>query len=184
MCTRTASILSVVLFNIEAAELTVRYYNEAKVSTKALAFAVETANRTLRQAGVKARWIDCYLDAAACKGDVESAVVELTIAADIQSEGVGNFAMGISLLPGVYAKVLWNRVTRYAKAFDVPVATVLGYVMAHEIGHLLMNTAAHAPEGVMKAVWTRTDTSLLAGGRMAFQGYEGAKMRRRLRGTR
>ena len=124
MWTSTASILSVVLFNIEAAELTVRYYNEAKVSTKALAFAVETANRTLRQAGVKARWIDCYVEAAACKGDVEAAVVELTIAADIQSEGVGNFAMGISLLPGVYAKVLWNRVNRYAKTFDVPVATV------------------------------------------------------------
>ena len=74
MWTSTASILSVVLFNIEAAELTVRYYNEAKVSTKALAFAVETANRTLRQAGVKARWIDCYVEAAACKGDVEAAV--------------------------------------------------------------------------------------------------------------
>ena len=188
MRTNAAAIFSIALFTTEAAELTVRYYNEAQVSAKALAVAVETANLALRQAGITARWVDCYADASACRYGDEFAVVELTIAVTAKDapafSGTTNFTMGVSLLPekgtGVHAKVLWNRVTRYAKAYDVPAARVLGFVMAHEIGHLLMNTGAHSREGIMKAGWSGKDISLLAGRRLAFQGHEAAMMRRQL----
>ena len=181
-----ATTAAVIFFAAEASRLTVHYYNEAKVSRNALVVAVATADHALRQAGVTAHWVDCYTAATgSCKSDVGSAFIELTISAPSDQtpalKGTSNFTMGLSLLPengtGVYAKVLWNRVTRFAKAHDIPVALVLGNVMAHEIGHLLMNTATHSPAGIMKAGWSGRDKSLLSRGAMSFQGHEGALMR-------
>jgi hypothetical protein len=34
-------------------------------------------------------------------------------------------------------------------------ATVLGFAVAHEIGHLLLGNNAHGAAGVMRAVWSR-----------------------------
>ena len=34
---------------------------------------------------------------------------------------------------------------------------LLGYVMAHEIVHMLQGVASHSPEGLMKAQWTAKD---------------------------
>jgi len=35
--------------------------------------------------------------------------------------------------------------------------TLLGYAIAHELGHVLLGTPAHSPDGVMKACWRRSD---------------------------
>jgi len=37
------------------------------------------------------------------------------------------------------------------------VASVLGFAVAHEVGHLLLGTNAHAAAGLMRAVWSRSD---------------------------
>jgi hypothetical protein len=63
----------------------------------------------------------------------------------------------------------------------VPVGTVLGYALAHEVGHLLLHTGQHAVSGIMKAHWTAADRVSLAGKRMNFNGHEAASMRRQLR---
>ena len=36
-------------------------------------------------------------------------------------------------------------------------ATILGYAMAHEIGHVLLDQPGHSRSGVMKAIWTVND---------------------------
>ena len=78
------------------------------------------------------------------------------------------FTSGIPGRPGALA---------FSNPFDpVPVVTVmydrildgtdgapqlrpafLAHVLAHEIGHLLMRTTGHSPDGVMKAHWTNSD---------------------------
>lgn len=170
-----------------AAELTIRYYNETQVSVKALATAIETASRAMRIAGVKVRWVNCYADGAGCK-DAASTTFDLVLTTAARTEGVfaqtANYSMGYSLLPkgeqGVHAKILWSRVLDYASTHDVPAAIVLGNVMAHEIGHLLLNSGAHSRCGIMKASWSHRDSRLLGDGRMSFEGHEAAAMRRRL----
>jgi len=55
-------------------------------------------------------------------------------------------------------------------------AQILGYAMAHEIGHLL-GLEAHAKLGIMRAVWTATDLLNLAYGSLAFSPEQGAVIR-------
>jgi len=45
---------------------------------------------------------------------------------------------------------------------------VLGYVLAHEIGHILQGVVRHGEEGILKANWSRDDYSSMARVRVAF----------------
>jgi hypothetical protein len=55
---------------------------------------------------------------------------------------------------GSLATVYVDRVADLAAAARVDVPTLLGRTIAHEIGHLLLGTAAHANVGVMRASWS------------------------------
>lgn len=59
--------------------------------------------------------------------------------------------------PGRVGYVFLDAITATAKRQDLPVGTVLGYAMAHELGHLLLPSAAHGPAGVMRAEWDGAD---------------------------
>jgi hypothetical protein len=43
------------------------------------------------------------------------------------------------------------------RGHSAPEATVFGYVLAHEIGHVLQGTARHSDVGVMRARWASSD---------------------------
>jgi len=45
---------------------------------------------------------------------------------------------------------------------------ILGYVLAHEIGHVLQRIARHSAEGVMKASWSDEDYKLMLRSRLKF----------------
>jgi len=51
------------------------------------------------------------------------------------------------------AYVFYPRVATGARRDGLPLSAMLGYVMAHEIGHLLLPLNAHSRKGVMRGVW-------------------------------
>ena len=81
--------------------------------------------------------------------------------------------------PGYLAEVYYNSAGELASRARVDSGTLLGYVMAHEIGHLLLGPG-HAPEGVMRASWKSYDFDLIRMGRMKFHSEEGARIRQAL----
>ena len=58
---------------------------------------------------------------------------------------------------GTYASVFLAPVRQQAAGHQRPWVTILAYVAAHEIGHLLLGNRAHTPWGLMKAKWDRED---------------------------
>jgi len=54
---------------------------------------------------------------------------------------------------------------------------LLGYVMAHEIGHLLLHHPSHSPAGIMRAQWDEDDMLRLAQGALSFDPQEAAEIR-------
>jgi len=53
--------------------------------------------------------------------------------------------------------VFYERVLAFALRHNHPVHTILAYVIAHEIGHILLPKPAHAPFGLMKGEWDDKD---------------------------
>jgi hypothetical protein len=54
---------------------------------------------------------------------------------------------------GRIAYVLFDRVMKAARAARSGVTDILGVVMAHEIGHLMLPDGSHSDSGLMRADW-------------------------------
>jgi len=52
-----------------------------------------------------------------------------------------------------YATVFSLRIQKAADAWAMPASEIMGNVIAHELGHLLLRSASHSFAGVMTARW-------------------------------
>jgi hypothetical protein len=53
-----------------------------------------------------------------------------------------------------------DRVQAIAQRTSIPSGSLLGRAIAHEVGHLLLGTNAHAPRGLMREIWTDAELAL------------------------
>ena len=56
--------------------------------------------------------------------------------------------------------------------------TVLGYLIAHEVGHLLIGPGVHSPHGLMKGKWSSKDLEEMQRGQLLFQPWDARRMQR------
>jgi hypothetical protein len=52
--------------------------------------------------------------------------------------------------------------------------------VAHEVGHLLMGTAAHSPRGLMRALWSEREIHRSVEADWEFSSHEALRMRERI----
>src|SRR5208282_5160871 len=64
---------------------------------------------------------------------------------------------------GVRIVIFYDRVEPLLRGHHAPEATILGYVLAHEIGHVLQGIARHSEAGIMRACWTDNDFKQMGG---------------------
>ena len=82
---------------------------------------------------------------------------------------------------GYIVDVYYEAVQTVAISKEVDLTRLLGYVIAHELGHLLLGPA-HGPYGVMRAVWNVYDLEAIRQGHLKFSAAQGARMRSVLHG--
>ena len=68
---------------------------------------------------------------------------------------LGDSLIDTRLRAGSLATIYVNRVATLAGRCGVDVQTLLARAVAHEIGHLLLGTSAHASSGLMRAAWSQ-----------------------------
>jgi hypothetical protein len=90
-------------------------------------------------------------------------------------------APGTREVRGRHAWVFYNRLEQFATTYGTPRELMLGLVMAHEMGHLLLPYDHHTTSGLMRAAWSRTDIEQAAKGQLTFSSYEAGLIRARLR---
>jgi len=81
---------------------------------------------------------------------------------------------------GVRIVVFYDRVKPLLEGHHAPEATILGYVLAHEIAHVLQGTARHSETGIMRASWTDGDFQLMGTRLLTFTPEDVQLIRRRL----
>jgi hypothetical protein len=157
--------------------------NDAAVPDHVLSEARRVASLIYRNAGIETAWPICSSSGGQrgqgpeCQGPFGPLDLFLRIRPTCAGMPVGQgYKLGISLMPadgafGSYAYVFFDRVQAWPREnwqppygrrvdrvpLDKKIPLLLGVVMAHEVGHLLLGSGSHSREGVMQPTWTRSD---------------------------
>jgi len=131
-------------------------YDFAKVPHDTLLQGEETAAWIFRQAGIELRWVDCPTSAQDIPKFPDCAQITDLLARTIKilppsmSERFGLPAakFGFALWPNE-AFVFFHRVQEVTKDTGFSRPRVLGHIMAHELGHLLLHGESHSAAGIM-----------------------------------
>jgi hypothetical protein len=94
----------------------------------------------------------------------------------------GTTSLGLAILPGAGKKgdmayIFYHRVEELAATEEASPAQILGHAMAHEIGHLLLNSNRHSDVGIMEAEWHSEQIEWLRNGRLLFTLPQARQMR-------
>jgi hypothetical protein len=142
----------------------------------------------LRRAGVDAQWISCkgrtpeQVPNASCLLPMSQTHLALSIVPFQQDAEA--LCLGVAFLdegqPGVYADVFYPSIERLFRDYGTNRSRVLGDVMAHEIGHLLLGTNAHGTIGIMRPRWRYQELEQVEKGTLLFTDTQADEMRARL----
>jgi hypothetical protein len=158
------------------------------VGIQRLPAAEKVASRIFQQAGVRTRWLSCPLSLTATRtnnsceepwGPADFAF-RINDRAEARKNGVPD-AVGYAFpfAGRSYASISYELVQQLAKASEgrASLAAILGHVMAHEIGHLVLRSERHSQVGIMRAKWNVRDLENAAQGHLTFTPEESANLR-------
>ena len=128
--------------------LAVRVDNVAAVRADDLQFAEDRAGGVFEKIGVRVRW----MDGAALTSELRSSLTMVVANSDSKAGSAAVFVDALGLAhPGVRrAYVFYDRVVALNAQSPRPIPTILGDVIAHELGHLVLPTGAHSRQGIMR----------------------------------
>jgi hypothetical protein len=166
----------------------VRVYNAAVVPAADQAVALRAAATILSAAGIGTSWLPCGdvapgMNATVCNTPLESSELSVRL---VRLPGTasarGELQLGYSLVDttagaGTLATIYADRVAWLAGEAGADTPTLVGFAIAHEIGHLLLGTNAHSGTGLMRAVWSRAELRRNAAADWLFGRSEAARMR-------
>jgi len=169
------------------AAVAIRTYNYAAVSAEHLAAARQESARIFERAGIALEWIECRvpggIDGAACTEPLlagRDLMLRLVDRQPVRGERI--VPLGESMLDkeqrsGVLMTIDVLPVRAVAEQAFTAIPTLLGRAIAHEIGHLLLGSAAHPRSGLMRATWSRDELRGLKPAHWGFSAREAAQMR-------
>ena len=135
--------------------------------------ALRTARRIMGEAGVAIEWRFCSADRNCEETPPGVPVVEFV--RTITVRGLARAAFGVSQW-SYLALVVVDRVERLVTGREGERAVLMGHVIAHELGHLLLETPEHSVEGIMRARWRQSDLDKAAQGLLLFHPSQGPRM--------
>ena len=168
-------------------QVTVSVFSDIPVSRQLLVRAEQRAQQIFSISGVDILWMDCTGANAsdrdpACTKSYGPDDLVLRITSHVSS--VSSDAYGVAFLGsdgrGRYADVFWNRAQELGATSNQGVDRILGSVMAHELGHLLLGLNSHSVAGLMRARWGNDELRCLDIGTLVFLPEQGKRMRARI----
>ena len=140
----------------------VRVNNYTQASPTILAGAEREAGRILGKAGLQTVWLDCPAGHSSvdsldpCRQPLEATDIALRVLSQSTQNKFQDTAFGFAVVP-ILASVYYDYVAHLARSddaeFEIPI--ILGCVIAHEIGHLLLGSNSHSASGIMQGHWER-----------------------------
>jgi hypothetical protein len=167
----------------ERPTITVMVANYSQASPAILAAAEREAGRILGQAGLRVSWLGCSVGPSLAPQDIcrrtpQATEIRLRVlpapVLDKFEDSVFGFAIH-PVLASVYYEFALRRARRDDADFELPV--ILGCVMAHELGHLLLGSNSHSDRGIMLSRWEVNQVRQLMMGALLFTPEQSKLMR-------
>jgi hypothetical protein len=169
--------------------LVIRTY-DANAAVHSLPAALAAAATILEEAGVGVTWVSC--DAVLVRRDENPCLAPLAAnelavrfirlsppLAEPRLVTLGDSLVDTRLGTGSLATIYVDRVVTLAARCGVDPPTLMGRAVAHELGHLLLGTAAHASAGLMRASWSQA--ALRRADDWTFTDADASTLRKRVR---
>ena len=184
-------------------QIRLRIYTHARVPREVIERGAKQAGHVFRAIGIETAWLHCPTSpehAAAnrtCADPLGAAdfVIRVLPRAMSKRYGLPKAVFGFSLPTregrlGRTVNLFYRRVVDMAYygsvggGFETAQAIILGHVLAHEIGHLLLGPGSHAESGIMSFPWGQKQLVDASRRRLRFTQPEAAKIQKRLRTLR
>jgi len=185
-----ASVASARTLDAPAVRVRLSVFNNADISADILAQAAARATAILAQSGVELDWLGCgHPDPSDFSQRVTPCSVvgwphQLSVRILPHGRSVGADIFGEAFLDdsgrGVYANVYYNNLAANREHTRLSDGDMLGFVIAHEVGHLLLGSNSHSPSGLMQARWDSTALHSALRHTLLFTDAQSATLRSRL----
>jgi hypothetical protein len=169
--------------NASEPTITVEIYNYSQASPAIRARAEREASRIFSAAGVQTVWRECPVipppagDSSPCQKKLEASDLRLRILPAPPQNKFQDAVFGFAVHPAL-ASIYYDHVQRLAQIddaeFEIPV--ILGGVMAHELGHLLLGSDGHSSKGIMQPRWKKNQVRKLMTGDLLFTPEQSRQM--------
>jgi hypothetical protein len=157
--------------------ITVLVFNFKQAPAETLVKAEKEAGRILERGGVPVTWRDCPTGNEPCRKGPGRVFVLAMMAGPVQNKFLDTIS-GYALLPAHLATVYYDYLPRIPRGESNKndTALILGCVIAHELGHLLLGTHGHSIGGIIQAHWGIEQTQLALMSQLSFLPEEARLM--------
>jgi len=170
--------------------LQVSLFNDAGVDSATLAKAQSRASAIFSHSGIEVEWMVCEPadpnDFRPHRTACSALDYPLHLSVRIRPRGAtvtaDTFGQAFVNLEGkgLYSNVYYQNLTRSSRHPDLTDADMLGCVIAHELGHLLLGTNSHSASGLMQPRWDSYALRAAALSSLFFTPAQSAALRSRL----
>ncbi len=164
--------------------LTVSVFNDAGVESSVWSQAQSRATEIMQRSGIALTWLGCGSPAGRmpdsnCSAISYPAHLSVRVVPKVSPVKGGIFGQTFQDAAGEgnYVLVYYAGIKAFRAATTVPTGELLGCVIAHELGHLLLGTASHSPNGLMSRVWQDAELRQATRRNLLFTNGEAERMR-------
>lgn len=159
-------------------------FNYSSAPTAVLVKAAAETNQIFARSGIDFSWIYCRPrsspdSAAACQSATAPGEIRLRVLGPHLNNTFPDSIFGFAIAP-TFVTVYYDSALRLVETIsdsDSYLPRVLGCLIAHEIGHLLLGENQHAISGIMHARWDIQQMQLLMKGGLQFTPQQAMQMR-------
>lgn len=188
------ALLAVLVSPLHPAEadpkITTFVYNYAAIPPEVLAQTEAEAGRIYHLSGIEIQWLDCPLSPEeasqfpACQVSPGPTRLALRILSQSMAERLrqAQDSFGFALYPddgsfATVANVFAYDAGQLANRRGMRLGIILGDLVTHELGHLLLGSGSHSSSGIMHVPWHLRELEIISQGLMVFMPQETERMR-------
>lgn len=153
----------------ELGEMSIRVIDQVGVSENEWRLAQEAADEVFQSAGLSLHWTHCLWNPSTGNGRCPQGMMpdelNLLIVSDQTAKQLHApdrvFGIALTRTEGSFGSrgyIYYDRIhNMWGEQHDINEALLLGAIVAHELGHLLLGANSHSPKGIMKPDLERGD---------------------------